>query len=109
MFECMQAFIEDKGLKNCIQYNTKVRVVEQIGEGWRLHVSISKLDSTEKTAVINTSELIVAVGLTNQPSMPRYPTSPGFKPIIAHSTGFASQFIVKENTHTLIVIGSKST
>jgi hypothetical protein len=110
VLEYMQAFVEDKGIQNFIQYNTKVRVVEQIRDGWRLHVSITRLDFVEETTVINASKLIVAVGLTNKPSMPRYPTSPGFKSLVIHSTEFATQFsdIVKENTHTLIVGGGKS-
>lgn len=110
MHEYIQTFVEDKGLKNCIQYNTKVKVVEQVREGWRLHVSISNPESAEEATTITASKLIIAVGLTNQPSMPRYPTSPNFNPIVIHSSGFASEFsnIVRERTHTLVVGGGKS-
>ncbi|KAK7192987.1 hypothetical protein DPSP01_005196 [Paraphaeosphaeria sporulosa] len=110
VFEYLQALVEDRGLKQHIQYNTKVRVVEEVKGGWRLHVSISNSNVTEEAVVINASKLIVAVGLTNQPSMPHYPTSPEFKPIVIHSSRFASQFseIVKEGTHTLVVGGGKS-
>ncbi|KAL5465836.1 hypothetical protein PMIN06_000431 [Paraphaeosphaeria minitans] len=110
VFEYLQALVKDRGLQQHIQYITKVRVVEQVREGWKLHVSISNSNATEVAAVIYASKLIVAVGLTNQASMPRYPTSPDFESIVTHSSGFASQFseIMKEGTHTLVVGGGKS-
>lgn len=110
VFEYLEAFVESNGLTECIQYNTKVQVIEQVEEGWKLHVKNTKTTSTEKVTEINTSKLIVAVGLTNQPCIPRYPTSPDFLPLAIHSTEFSAHFqdIAKENTHTLIVGGGKS-
>lgn len=110
VLEYLQGFVEDKGLKERIRNNTTVKVVEKVGEHWKLHVCVSSAGSTEEAAVIIASKLIIAVGLTNQPSMPLYSTSPDFKPAVIHSIHFASQFpeIAKEGTHTLVVGGGKS-
>ena len=110
LFEYLQAFVESNGLADRIQYNTKVQVIEQVKEGWKLHVKDTQVASTGEMTEINTAKLIVAVGLTNQPSIPRCPTSPTFQPLVIHSTQFSAHFseIARENTHTLIVGAGKS-
>lgn len=110
VFEYFEAFVKDSGIGDSIKYSTTVQTIEQIDSGWKLHVEIGSSTSKTDYTTINASKLIVAVGLTNQPSMPRYATSMNFRPLVIHSKEFAHRYtdISKENMHTLIVGGGKS-
>jgi hypothetical protein len=105
-----QAFAEEGGVSDCFKLNTKVEIIEQIQEGWQLHCVSTTPDANTPMFAINTAKLILSVGNTNQPSMPKFPNSPSFSPPIIHSKDFPRQFtnIVRPNTHTLVVGAGKS-
>jgi cation diffusion facilitator CzcD-associated flavoprotein CzcO len=106
MFEYLTAFIEKTRISSFLRLNTRVEVVEKNDEGWRLQCT----SSAEKTYVVTATKLIIAVGLTNKPKMPKYPNTAGFEPPVMHSTNFPAQYskVVKPDKHTLIVGGGKS-
>lgn len=110
VLQYLQAFVEENGLADCVRCNARVQVIERAEDGWKLLVKNTKPQPTEHTTEIHTSKLIVAVGLTNQPFMPRYQRSPNFEAPVIHSTNFASRYseITKEGNHTLIIGSGKS-
>ena len=110
VLQYLQAFVKENGIADCIRYNTKVQVIERVDEGWKLLVKDTAQSPAGSATEIKTSKLVVAVGLTNQPFMPRYQTSPSFEPPVIHSTKFASHYaeVAKEGTHTLVVGSGKS-
>ncbi|KAF2730455.1 flavin-binding monooxygenase-like protein-like protein [Polyplosphaeria fusca] len=97
--------IREGEINDCLRLRTKVDVVEKVHDGWLLHCSPTNDSSTIKTA-----KLIIAIGLTDQPVMPKYPTSTEFKPIVTHSKDFPTKFsdIIKPSTHTLVIGAGKS-
>ncbi|KAF2789745.1 flavin-binding monooxygenase-like protein-like protein [Melanomma pulvis-pyrius CBS 109.77] len=105
--EYLGAMVEKNGIKDCVRLNTRVEVVEQVDEGWVLHCSIT---TDARSFKIGTAKLILSTGVTNQPSMPRYPTSPDFEPKVIHTNDFPAHYsaIVEPGTHTLIIGGGKS-
>ncbi|KAJ4365884.1 hypothetical protein N0V83_008506 [Neocucurbitaria cava] len=113
MFEYLQAFAEWAGITKFLRLSTAVEVIERDGENWALHCkswASSSSESESSKLLLRTKKLIIAVGATNKPFMPRYPTSPSFTPPIIHSKDFPAHFnaIVKPNTHTLIIGSGKS-
>ncbi|KAF2868980.1 flavin-binding monooxygenase-like protein-like protein [Massariosphaeria phaeospora] len=108
--EYLQAMVEETGILQCMRLNTKVEVVEQVAEGWALHCTSTASNTDACSFTISTAKLILSVGLSNKPSMPRYPTSPAFTPLIIHSKDFPYHYssIVQPNTHTLIIGAGKS-
>jgi cation diffusion facilitator CzcD-associated flavoprotein CzcO len=111
MLEYLDMFKHENGLHNQIRRGTKVEVVTKETDGWKLHcksyasdgASYSQLDITAK-------KLIIAVGNTNKPKMPKHTTSPSFEPKVIHSKDFAVNYedIVKPSKHTLVIGGGKS-
>lgn len=112
MTEYLRAFAKENGISDCVRLNTKVEVVEQVEGGWKLHCRSTAADADldAKPFTISTAKLILSTGLTNEPFMPRYPTSPSFTPTVIHSNDFPAHFsdIVKPGTHTLVIGGGKS-
>lgn len=107
MLEYLQTFAEDSGISSFLRLNTQVQVVEKTEDGWKLQCLSS---SDNKTFSLTSPKLVIAVGNTNKPKMPRYPTSPAFEPPFLHSRDFPAQFpvIVKPGAHTLVIGGGKS-
>jgi cation diffusion facilitator CzcD-associated flavoprotein CzcO len=107
MLEYIMAFTEESGVSAYIRLNTKVDIVEKLEEGWKLHCASSV---SKKKYEITTPKLIVAVGNTNEPKMPRFQISPAFEPTILHSKDFPAQYskVVQPDTHTLVVGCGKS-
>ncbi|KAH7394161.1 flavin-binding monooxygenase-like protein-like protein [Phaeosphaeria sp. MPI-PUGE-AT-0046c] len=107
MLEYLQAFVEQSGISGFIRLKTSVQVVEKVEDGWKLQCLSS---SDGKTSSLTTPKLVIAVGNTNKPKMPRYEASPAFESPILHSRDFPAQFqaIVKPDAHTLVVGGGKS-
>lgn len=105
MFEYLTAFVEDSDISSFLRLNTKVEVVEKINEGWKL-----QCQSTQKTYDLTATKLIIAVGNTNKPKMPKYPNTSGFRPPVIHSHDFPAQYskIAKPNKNTLIIGAGKS-
>lgn len=72
-----------------MRLNTSVKsAVDQGSAGWLLTVS-DETDSTKKEYQIVATKLVVATGLTSQPSMPKLPGSEAFGAPIYHSSEFA--------------------
>lgn len=107
MNEYLRAFVEEYGLEEVIKSNTKVEAIKQCEQGWSLHCLFT---SYEQTVDIITTKLIIAIGNTNKPKMPTYPTSPAFEPIVIHSKELPAHYehVVKPNKHTLVIGGGKS-
>lgn len=108
--EYMQALVDENGLSSCLRLGTKVEVIEQTEEGWKLTCQRTVPGADPTTLVISTAKLILSVGLANQPSMPHYPTSTNFTAPVIHSNDFPSHFskMVKPDSHTLVIGGGKS-
>lgn len=107
MLEYLEAFAEYSGISSSLRLNNKVEVVEKIEDGWKLQcLSLA----VEKKYTLTTPKLVIAVGNTNKPKMPKYQTSPAFEPPLLHCRDFPAQFsaIVKPGNHTLVVGGGKS-
>jgi hypothetical protein len=107
MNEYLGAFVEENGLHELIRTNTKVEVIKKAEEGWSLHCLST---SPKRTFDIVTTKLIIAIGNTNKPKMPKYPTSPAFEPVFIHSKELPARYehIVRPNKHTLVIGGGKS-
>jgi cation diffusion facilitator CzcD-associated flavoprotein CzcO len=107
MLEYLESVAEQGDIAKFIKLNTKVDVVERMNDDWALHCVSS---STGETYTITTPKLIVAVGNTNKPKMPSYPTSLVFEPPVLHSKDFPALIskVVKPATHTLVIGGGKS-
>jgi hypothetical protein len=108
VLDYLHAFADDAGISNCILPGTKVETIEKTDEYWVLHCSWP--DGDRIVLSISTAKLIIAVGLVNEPAMPRYPTSPTFAPMVIHSKDFPAHFsdIAKAGKHTLVIGGAKS-
>ncbi|KAH7138004.1 hypothetical protein B0J11DRAFT_2773 [Dendryphion nanum] len=106
----LEALIEENGIEKFVRLSTKVDVVEQTADGWRLHCTNSSGPNDGSVSSINTAKLIIAVGLMNRPSMPKCPRSPDFIPSIIHSYDFGTHYsnTVKPSTRTLVVGAGKS-
>ncbi|KAF2008204.1 FAD/NAD(P)-binding domain-containing protein [Amniculicola lignicola CBS 123094] len=106
----MNAMVNDSGINGFIRVNTKVETITQTPAGWKLHCVSTAPKASARSYTINTAKLILSIGLTNRPSMPRYPSSPEFKSEVIHSKDFPSRFssIVRPYTHTLVVGAGKS-
>ncbi|KAH4048145.1 hypothetical protein HBI82_211240 [Parastagonospora nodorum] len=107
MNEYLGAFVDENGLHELIRSNTKVEVIKKAEEGWSLQCLST---SSEGTFDIITTKLIIAIGNTNKPKMPKYPTSPAFEPVVIHSKELSARYehIVRPNKHTLVIGGGKS-
>jgi cation diffusion facilitator CzcD-associated flavoprotein CzcO len=105
--EYLRAFTHENKLENFIKSNTKVEVVTKSEKGWTLRCLSS---SSGRNFDIGTTKLIIAVGNTNKPKMPTYPTSSTFESIFIHSKDFPNHYehIVKPTKHTLVIGGGKS-
>jgi cation diffusion facilitator CzcD-associated flavoprotein CzcO len=103
----LKAFVHENGVEEFMRTNTKVEAVEKSEEGWTLHCTSNPAG---RTFSIGTIKLIIAVGNTNKPKMPKYLTSASFEPTIIHSKEFPAHYehIVKPGKHTLVVGGGKS-
>jgi hypothetical protein len=108
VYQYVDAFAEDKGIKPYIRLCTCVEAAEKADGGWMLYCQ-STTDNGD-SYIIKTSKLILSTGLTNKPYIPKYPTSPEFKAPIIHSAEFPAQFntVAKPSTHTLIIGAGKS-
>jgi hypothetical protein len=111
--EYLSALVSENDISSCVRLNTRVNIVEKSESGWTLHCTTASAPaSTENltTFTIQTPRLIIAVGLTNKPSMPSYPKSPAFQPLVIHSNDFPAHYsdVVKPDTHTLVIGAGKS-
>ena len=108
VYEYWKSVAEDGGISPFIRLSTKVEVAEKIGGGWSLQCR--ETNGSGRGYTVRTPRLIISTGLTNRPSIPKYPTSPGFTPPVIHSNDFPAHFneIVKPDTHTLVIGGAKS-
>jgi cation diffusion facilitator CzcD-associated flavoprotein CzcO len=107
MLEYLETLVKESGIAKFLRLNTKVELVEKTGDGWALHCVSS---SSGEPHTITTPKLIIAVGNTNKPKMPKYPTSSAFEPPVLHSKEFPAHVssIAKAASHTLVVGGGKS-
>ncbi|KAF2121997.1 hypothetical protein BDV96DRAFT_609096 [Lophiotrema nucula] len=108
--EYFRAAIDEGGIAESVRLNTKVDVIERTEEGWKLHC-MNREDGIEaQPFTIKTPKLILSTGLTNQPAMPKYPSSPSFTSPIIHSKDFPSHYptIVQPGKHTLVIGVGKS-
>jgi hypothetical protein len=107
MFEYLTAFVEWANIEQFLRLKTTVEVIEkgQNGEEWTLNCVSESVRN-----VIKTTKLVIAVGTTNKPLLPRYPTSARFQPLVIHAKDFPRYFkdVVKSGTHTAIVGSGKS-
>jgi hypothetical protein len=111
MFDYLCAFAEWADIKQFIRLRTNVEVIEKDEEekGWILRCTQSSLAEKQKT-VIKAKKLVVAVGITNKPLLPNYPTSTTFCSPVVHSRDFPAHYpdIVRPDRHTVVVGSGKS-
>ncbi|KAF2827715.1 FAD/NAD(P)-binding domain-containing protein [Ophiobolus disseminans] len=107
VLQYLKAFADGSDITAFLRLSTKVEVIRKDKEQWELQCTSL---ATGSTYSITTPKLIVAVGNTNKPKMPSYPTSGSFQPPVVHSKDFPAHHaeIVKPNTHTLVIGGGKS-
>jgi cation diffusion facilitator CzcD-associated flavoprotein CzcO len=107
MLEYLEFIVKETDIAGFLRLNTKVEVVEKNEEDWMLHC-VSILDG--KAYKVISPKLIIAVGNTNKPKMPNYPTSPDFEPPVIHSNDFPNQVakFVRPASQTLVIGGGKS-
>jgi hypothetical protein len=111
MLAYLESLAEKSGIADFVRLNTRVDVVEkeEVEEGvkWKLHCID---EETGRKYNVSARKLVIAVGNTNKPKTPSYPTSPVFEPLVIHSKDFPAHFheIVKPDTHTLVIGGGKS-
>jgi hypothetical protein len=105
MLKYLQAFTNENGIEQFLRLNTWVDLIKKHGEEWKLQCT-----SASKKLEICTKKLVIAVGNTNEPSMPQYHTSSTFQPPVIHSKDFPAQYssIVKPGKHTLVIGAAKS-
>ncbi|OAL46265.1 FAD/NAD(P)-binding domain-containing protein, partial [Pyrenochaeta sp. DS3sAY3a] len=108
MLEYLRALAEWADITQFLKLNTAVESIEQVGQGWKLNcVSVT---GESKPIEIKTPKLIIAMGITHKPYMPRYSASQEFESLIIHSKDFPAHFneIVQPDRHTVIVGSGKS-
>ncbi|KAF1946603.1 FAD/NAD(P)-binding domain-containing protein [Clathrospora elynae] len=110
ILDYLTAFVEWGDIKQFLRLRTAVEVIEKDeNRGWILHCSPSPL-TDPKGSSIRAKQLIIAVGNTNTPLLPNYPTSSTFTPAVLHSAAFPTHFseVVRPNTHTVVIGSGKS-
>jgi hypothetical protein len=110
MFDYLCAFMKWADIQQFFRGRTAVEVIEkgEGGEGWILHCAPSSLD--KKGTEIKAKKLVIAVGNTNKPLIPDYPTSKNFSPLVVHTADFPEHHavIAQPGRHTVIVGSGKS-
>ncbi|KNG47530.1 flavin-binding monooxygenase-like protein [Stemphylium lycopersici] len=111
MFDYITAFVDWADIKQFIRLRTNVETIEkdEEGKGWILHFAPSSLLEKRETQ-IKARKLVIAVGTTNTPLLPEYPTSPNFRLLVVHARDFPTHYpdIVKSRAHTVVVGSGKS-
>ncbi|KAF1844024.1 flavin-binding monooxygenase-like protein-like protein [Cucurbitaria berberidis CBS 394.84] len=109
VLEYLNAFAEWSGITKFLRLKTVVGVIEKDGEDWNLHCTSSS-STPSNPFNVRTKKLIIAVGSTNKPHIPKYSTSTSFDPLVIHSKDFPRHFkeIVQPNMHTLVIGSGKS-
>lgn len=107
MLEYLQALVEHSGISTFLRLNTKVEEVEKREDGWELECLAL---ASGKSFTLKTPKLVLAVGNTNKPKMPKYQTSPAFEAPFIHSRHFPARYeeVVRPGAHTLVIGGGKS-
>lgn len=112
MFDYLTAFAKWADIAKCLRLRTRVHVIEKDKEGgWILHCASSYSSSTEqKESKIRAKKLVIAVGITNDPLLPAYPTATTFRSPVVHTRDFAAHYvdIARPHMHTVIVGSGKS-
>ncbi|KAF1837960.1 flavin-binding monooxygenase-like protein-like protein [Decorospora gaudefroyi] len=112
MFDYLTAFVEWADIKQFLRLQTNVNFIERVknGKGWNLHWTAYPRPDSTLDGVLHAKKLVIAVGNTNKPVLPDYPTSKSFQPLVIHAKDFPSHYpdIVRPNSHTVIVGSGKS-
>jgi hypothetical protein len=110
VFDYLCAFMKWADIEQFFRGRTAVDVIErdEDGEGWVLRCFPSPLN--KMGIEIKAKKLVIAVGTTNKPLVPDYPTSTKFKSLVLHAADFPEHHsvITKPSKHTVIVGSGKS-
>ena len=111
MFDYLTAFAEWADITKFLRLKTKVHVIEKEEEGraWLLRCVSSSLAGQQEIK-IRAKKLVIAVGITNDPLLPNYPTATTFRSLVVHTKDFSAHYadIARPQTHTVIVGSGKS-